>query len=184
MKCGSSVVQQIPEGDTRRRAVCQQCAYIHYENPRIVSGALPVYQDQVLLCKRAIEPRKGYWTLPGGFMELGETMAEAAARETLEEACAQVHIQQLYTLFDVVHAEQVSVFFLADLKEPVFAPGIESEEVRLFSESQIPWEDLAFSTIEETLRRYFQDRVSGHFPTYQLFTPPPIATHPASPSEQ
>ena len=165
--CGARVSQIIPDGDTSLRDVCGQCGEIHYQNPRIVTGCLPVFEDKVLLCKRAIEPRLGYWTLPGGFMELGETMGEGAARETWEEACARVNIGPLYTVFDVIYAEQVSVFFLAELPVPEFSAGIESQEVQLFSEDEIPWDDLAFSTITDTLKHYFKDRLTGHFPLHQ-----------------
>ena len=164
--CGAKISQLVPEGDNRLRDVCLQCGEVHYQNPRIVTGCLPVYDDKVLLCKRAIEPRKGYWTLPGGFMELNETMEEGAVRETSEEACAQVEVRSLYTVFDVLHAEQVSVFFLADLTMPKFSPGIESEEVKLFSKDEIPWDELAFSTITRTLEHYFQDRKTEVFPLH------------------
>lgn len=164
--CGARVTQSVPEGDTRLRDVCVGCGAIHYQNPRVVTGCLPVYNDKVLLCKRAIEPRKGFWTLPGGFMELGETIAEGAVRETWEEACAKVQVRSLYTVFNVIEADQVSVFFLADLPTPAFAAGTESEEVALFAEKDIPWEDLAFSTITRTLQYYFSDRQQGVFPLH------------------
>ena len=166
-RCGGKNSQIIPEGDNRLRAVCDVCGDIQYQNPRIITGCLPIYQQQVLLCKRAIEPRKGLWTLPGGFMELGETMAEGARRETWEEACARVSIRQLYTSFDVIHTGHVSLFFLADLDKPEFAAGLESEDVQLFSESQIPWEALAFSTITKTLQHYFKDRVANNYPLHR-----------------
>ena len=165
-QCGASVVQKIPQGDNRPRDVCDRCGFIHYQNPRVVTGCLPVYGDRVLLCKRAIEPRKGFWTLPGGFMELGETIEEGAVRETWEEAQALVEVQSLYTLFNVLPVGQVSVFFLARLTQPEFAPGIESEEVALFSEAEIPWQELAFSTIAKTLRYYFSDRKHHIFPLH------------------
>ena len=161
--CGAKVSQRIPKGDNRLRDVCLQCGGIHYQNPCIVAGCLPVYGDEILLCKRAIEPRKGYWTLPGGFLELGETVEEGAVRETWEEACARVEVRSLYTMFDVIRAGQVSVFFLADLPVPDFSAGVESEDVRLFSEAEIPWGELAFSTITRTLYHYFQDRKAGVF---------------------
>ena len=165
-QCGASVAQKIPPGDNRLRAVCGQCGFINYQNPRIVTGCLPVYKDQVLLCKRGIEPRKGYWTLPGGFMELGETIEEGAARETVEEALADVEIQSLYTLFNVLPVGQVSVFYLARLNQPEFGAGPESEEVALFREQDIPWDELAFSTIAKTLRHYFEDRKQNIFPLH------------------
>lgn len=161
--CGSKVSLKIPEGDNRLRSVCDSCGMIHYQNPLMVAGCLPVHNNQVLLCKRAIEPRKGYWTLPGGFMELGETLEQAAARETQEEAGAQVKVKELYTLFNILHVGQVSVFFLADLPSPEYSAGDESEEVELFSEEDIPWDDLAFPTITKTLKYFFEDRKSGCF---------------------
>ena len=164
--CGASVSQQVPAGDNRMRDVCDSCGKIHYQNPRMVTGTLPVYQGKVLLCKRAIEPRKGYWTLPGGFMELDETLEQGALRETLEEAGAEVRLQSLFTLFNVLAVGQVSVFFLSELPEPVFAAGEESLDVGLFSEEDIPWQDLAFDTIEITLKYYFRDRRKGVFPLH------------------
>ena len=170
--CGHKTCQKIPQGDQRLRDVCEHCHTVHYQNPRVVTGCLPIYQNQVLLCKRAIEPRKGYWTLPGGFMELGETIEEGAARETWEEACAKVTIESLYTLFNVVHVGQLSAFFLATHDEPQFAAGEESEAVALFGEEEIPWDELAFSTISRTLHHYFADRRKGKFPMrLELITP-------------
>lgn len=163
-QCGGPVSQRIPSGDNRPRHVCDQCATVHYQNPRIVAGCLPVWGDQVLLCRRAIHPRLGYWTLPAGFMENGETLAEAAARETLEEACARVHDLQLYTLFDLPHINQVYMLFRAELSDLDFAPGEESLDVRLFHQSEIPWSELAFPTIGRTLECYFADRPQRAFP--------------------
>ena len=164
-KCGHQVSLSIPKGDTRERYICTSCATIHYENPRNVVGTIPVWQDQVLLCKRAIHPRLGYWTLPAGFLEVGESTAAGAVRETLEEAGADVKIGPLFSLLNVIHAEQVHLFYLAQLTDPIFSPGIESLEVALFSESDIPWNDLAFPTIRKTLEWYFSDKKSGviHF---------------------
>ena len=161
--CGAKVSKKIPEGDNRIRDVCDNCGRIYYQNPLIVAGTLPVFQDKVLLCKRAIEPRKGYWTLPGGFMELGETLEQAALRETWEEAGARVKIKSLYTLFNIIHVGQLSVFFRAELTEPEFFAGEESLEVRLFSEDEIPWDELAFNTIRKTLKHFFHDRQSSSF---------------------
>ncbi|MBT9531926.1 MAG: NUDIX hydrolase [Pseudomonas sp.] len=163
-QCASPVEQRIPEGDNRLRFVCPQCQTIHYQNPRIIAGCLPVWGEQVLLCRRAIEPRRGFWTLPAGFMENGETLEQAAARETLEEACARVHGMQLYTLFDLPHINQVYMLFRAELADLDFAAGEESLEVRLFDEQQIPWSELAFPTIGRTLECYFADRATQHFP--------------------
>ncbi|MCW3149972.1 NUDIX hydrolase [Stutzerimonas stutzeri] len=163
-RCGGPVLSRIPEGDNRARFVCDDCRTVHYQNPRIVAGCLPVWSDQILLCRRAIEPRRGFWTLPAGFMENGETLQEAAARETLEEACARVRELQLYTLFDLPHINQVSLFFRAELVDRAFAPGEESLEVRLFDEASIPWSALAFPTIGRTLECFFADRVQQTFP--------------------
>lgn len=163
-QCGSPVTQRIPEGDSRLRFVCPDCQTIHYQNPRIIAGCLPVWEQQVLLCRRAIEPRRGFWTLPAGFMENGETLEQAAARETLEEACARVQGLQLYTLFDLPHINQVYMLFRAELVDLDFAAGEESLEVRLFDEQDIPWSELAFPTIGRTLECYFADRAAQLFP--------------------
>lgn len=167
-QCGAQVQQQIPPGDNRHRYVCSNCHTIHYENPRVIAGCLPVYGDQVLLCKRAIEPRYGLWTLPAGFMENGESTEQAARRETLEEANAQVQIRSLYTLTSILHVDQVQMIYLADLMEPEFSASEESLEVRLFREEEIPWDSLAFPTITNALRFYFSDRRHGHFPLRHL----------------
>ena len=161
--CGASVSQKIPQGDNRLRFVCDSCGTVHYENPRIVTGCLPVHEGKALLCRRAIEPRRGYWTLPGGFLELGETIEEGALRETREEAGANVQIRSLYTLFNVLHVGQLSLFFLADLVSMDFYAGEESLEARLFAEHEMPWEELAFTTIERTLRYYFEDSRQGQY---------------------
>jgi ADP-ribose pyrophosphatase YjhB (NUDIX family) len=162
--CGSGVQLLIPAGDNRERHVCVSCEAIHYHNPRIITGCLPFYGDQVLLCKRAIEPRLGFWTLPAGFLELGETVAAGAARETVEEAGAHVAMGDLYCMFNLPHIGQVYMMYLAELKEPVFAPHThESLEVKLFSEADIPWKELAFRTMWRTLHHYFQDRQRGEF---------------------
>jgi ADP-ribose pyrophosphatase YjhB (NUDIX family) len=152
----------IPEGDNRPRFVCTHCGTIHYQNPKMVIGSIPVWEQdgelKVLLCKRAIEPRYGYWTLPAGFMENGETTSAAAARETEEEAGANIELGNLFTLLNVVHVHQVHLFYLARLVDLDFAPGIESLDVQLFSEAEIPWGDLAFPTIRTTLELFFADR--------------------------
>jgi ADP-ribose pyrophosphatase YjhB (NUDIX family) len=163
-QCGNPLSQQIPAGDNRLRFVCPQCQTIHYQNPRIIAGCLPIWGEQVLLCRRAIEPRRGYWTLPAGFMENGETLEQAAARETLEEACARVQGLSLYTLFDLPHINQVYMLFRAELVDLNFAAGAESLEVQLFSEQDIPWSELAFPTIGRTLECYFADRGQQLFP--------------------
>ncbi|AYZ68142.1 NUDIX domain-containing protein [Burkholderia multivorans] len=161
--CGHEVIARIPPGDNRERFVCDQCGTIHYQNPRNVVGTVPVWGEQVLLCRRAIEPRYGFWTLPAGFMEMGETTAEAAARETLEEAGARVEVQNLFTLLNVPHVHQVHLFYLARLVDPAFEAGEESLEVKLFDEADIPWDEIAFPTVSQTLRFFFADRATGDY---------------------
>jgi ADP-ribose pyrophosphatase YjhB (NUDIX family) len=161
--CGTKVDYVIPAEDNRPRAVCPNCATIHYENPLNVVGTVPVWEDQVLLCRRAIEPRHGLWTLPAGFMELGETTAEGALRETDEEAGAHVELQGLFTVLNVVRVGQVHLFYRARMLDTHLDPGPESLEARLFRENEIPWDELAFRTVRETLTRYFADRREGRF---------------------
>lgn len=162
--CGTSVQYRLPDdGDTRERAVCAACHTIHYENPLNVVGTIPVWGDKVLLCKRNIEPRKGRWSLPAGFMELGETTAEGAARETVEEAGAQFEMQTLFSLINVARVGQVHLFYRATLLSPEFAPGTETQEAMLFDEADIPWDEIAFRTVKETLEHFFADRRAGHF---------------------
>jgi len=162
--CGSHLVEKIPRDDDRRRHVCPGCDTVHYQNPKIVTGCLPVWEDSVLLCRRAIEPRSGYWTVPAGFMELDETVEQGAVRETWEEARAQVEIQAPYSMFNLPHVNQLYVIYRARLKNLDFRPGPESEDVRLFAEQDIPWDDLAFGTVRQTLRFFFGDRPGGRFP--------------------
>ena len=164
--CGESVVIKIPAGDTRERAVCDTCDIVHYQNPRIVAGVLPTWGDQVLLCRRAIEPRRGYWTLPAGFLENGETAAEGAARETMEEANARLQALTLYSVFSLPHLSQVYMFYRAELADLDFSSGEESLEVALFNEPDIPWEELAFPTITQTLQQFFTDRKSATFTVF------------------
>ena len=161
--CGAKVALRIPAGDTLPRHVCDACGTIHYRNPLMVIGAIPESEDRILLCRRAIEPRSGYWTLPAGFMELGETTREAAIRETLEEANARIELGELYSVLSVRHANQVHLFYRARLLDMDFSPGTESLEVALFREEEIPWADLAFRTIVTTLRHYYADREAGEF---------------------
>ena len=161
--CGAAVRYLVPADDNRERAVCTVCANVHYENPLNVVGTLPVWGDQVLLCRRNIEPRYGFWTLPAGFMELGETAAEGALRETVEEAGARVEMQGLYTVLNVVRVGQLHLFYRARLLDTDFAPGPESIEAKLFTEVDVPWDELAFRTVRETLLRYFDDRKRGQF---------------------
>ena len=162
--CGSAVALIIPPGDNRERHVCNDCDTVHYVNPRIVTGCLPIWEDQVLLCLRAIEPRRGYWTLPAGFMENGETIAAGAARETVEEANARVSDLELYTVFSLPHISQVYMFFRAQLSDLDFSSGEESLDVRLFKEDEIPWDNLAFPVITQSLQFYFEDRQLGDYP--------------------
>jgi ADP-ribose pyrophosphatase YjhB (NUDIX family) len=164
--CGQPIVRRVPAGDSRERDVCERCGAVHYANPRPVVGTIPVWQDTVLLCRRAIEPRYGKWTLPAGFMEVGETTREGALRETLEEARARVALGPLFTMIDVPYIEQVHVFFRAELLDLDFAPGDESLEVKLFTEPEIPWHELAFRTVAQTLRLFFDDRARGAFGTH------------------
>jgi ADP-ribose pyrophosphatase YjhB (NUDIX family) len=161
--CGSKLSLRVPTGDSLPRHVCDRCGAIHYRNPRLVVGSLPVWNDRILLCRRAIEPRHGLWTLPAGFMENGETTAEAALRETMEEACARVELGDMYTVISVPHVSQVHVIYLARLLDLDFAPGAESLEVRLFAEADIPWEHIAFRTIGLTLKHFFADRERSEF---------------------
>ncbi|WCM91081.1 NUDIX hydrolase [Acidovorax sp. NCPPB 2350] len=163
-ECGTAVVYRVPDdGDTKLRAVCPACHTIHYENPLNVVGTLPALGDRVLLCKRNIEPRWGKWTLPAGFMELNETTAEGAARETDEEAGAQITLGPLFSLLNVPRVGQVHLFYLATLHSDQFNPGFETIEARLFTEDEIPWEEIAFRTVKTTLERYFADRRAGAF---------------------
>jgi len=167
--CGAAVDYRIPADDNRERAVCPACASIHYQNPLNVVGTLPVWEEdgRVLLCRRAIEPRHGLWTLPAGFMELGETTSEGALRETREEAGAQIELLPLYSLLNVVKVGQVHLFYRARLLSPHFEPGPESLEARLFAEDEIPWDEIAFRTTRETLRCFFEDRRAGR--PFELF---------------
>ena len=167
--CGSAVVYRVPDdGDTHQRAVCPACDTIHYENPLNVVGTVPYLGDRVLLCKRNIEPRWGKWTLPAGFMELEETTGEGAARETREEAGAQFELEGLFTVLSVPRVGQVHLFYRARLLNDVFDPGFETIEARLFTEDEIPWEEIAFRTVKETLLRYFEDRKRGRFDVHTM----------------
>ncbi len=178
--CGTAVVYRLPDdGDTRQRAVCPTCDTVHYQNPLNVVGTVPIWDEgngkgddygdcKVLLCKRNIEPRCGKWTLPAGFMELSETTAEGAARETVEEAGAQFEMQELFTLLNVVRVGQVHLFYRARLLSTSFDPGHETMEARLFTEAEIPWDEIAFKTVKETLQFYFADRKAGRFGFHTL----------------
>jgi len=167
--CGSAVSYRIPDdGDTRARAVCPSCLTIHYENPLNVVGTVPYWGEKVLLCKRSIEPRRGKWTLPAGFMEMDETVAEGAIRETVEEAGAEFELEGFFSLLNVARVGQVHMFYRARLLSDSFCPGIETLEARLFDEAEIPWSEIAFKTVHETLKRYFADRLAGHFKVHVL----------------
>jgi len=171
--CGSSVVHKVPEGDSLLRAVCDACGHIQYVNPKIVVGCLPVHGDRILMCKRAIEPRYGLWTLPAGFMENDETASEGAAREALEEANAKVEIDDLYSVYSIPHINQVYMMFLARLVDPDVSPGVESLEVKLVTESEIPWDQLAFTMVKRTLTHFLEDRKTGVFvPRFGDIRPP------------
>lgn len=161
--CGAPVSVRVPAGDRLPRHVCDACGVVHYRNPRLVVGSLPVWGEQVLLCRRAIEPRLGFWTLPAGFMENEETVAQAALRETSEEANARVELDGMYTLISVPHVSQVHVVFRARLLDLDFSAGEETLEVALFREEDIPWDEIAFRTIAMTLKHYFADRRAGRF---------------------
>ncbi|MBI3902165.1 MAG: NUDIX hydrolase [Nitrosomonadales bacterium] len=166
-ECGAPVELRYPPDDNRERHVCTACATIHYQNPKLVIGAIPEWEDgRILLCRRAIEPRHGLWTLPAGFMENNETTAEAAARETLEEANARVAIGELYSMYNLPYISQVYLLFRARLLDLNFSPGTESLEVELFAEQDIPWDELAFRPVLYTLQHYFADRKAGHFKFY------------------
>ena len=173
--CGSKVEKQIPEGDNRERAVCPACDTIHYSNPNVVVGCIAEYEGRILLCKRAIEPRAGYWTLPAGFLEHDETTAQAGARETLEEANAEVEVGELFSMIGVPYIGQIHIFYRARLIRPEYSPGIESTEVELVNEADIPWEEIAFPTVAHTLRWYFEDRARGEFElhTHDILARPP-----------
>jgi len=163
-ECGAPVELRQPPDDHRERHICTACAAIHYHNPKLVIGTIPEWEDgRILLCRRAIEPRHGLWTLPAGFMENGETTMEGAARETLEEANARVEVGELYALFNLAHINQVQLLFRARLLDLDFSPGIESLEVELFEERDIPWDEIAFRAVRYTLRDYFTDRKAGNF---------------------
>jgi ADP-ribose pyrophosphatase YjhB (NUDIX family) len=161
--CGGTVIYAVPTDDNRERAICTVCTSVQYENPINVVGTVPTWGDKVLLCRRNIEPRYGLWTLPAGFMEMGETTEQGAARETTEEAGAVFEIQALYTVLSVVRVGQIHLFFRARLLHPEFSPGPETIEAKLFAEHEILWNELAFRTVHVTLQHYFADRKSGSF---------------------
>jgi ADP-ribose pyrophosphatase YjhB (NUDIX family) len=160
-KCGARLALRVPPGDSLPRRVCDSCGTIHYRNPLVVVGTIPVWEERILLCKRAIEPRYGLWTLPAGFMELGETTAQAALRETMEEAKARIELGEVFSLLSVPQVDQVHIFYRARLLDRDYAPGEETLELALLRESEIPWKDIAFPTITTTLRHFYADRKAG-----------------------
>ena len=162
-QCGASVIIRIPEGDNMPRHICDDCNTIHYQNPKVVNGCIGEWDNKILLCKRAIEPRYGLWTLPAGFMENGETTQEGAMRETWEEACATMSDVSLYGLFSLPHINQVYVMFRGSVIDGKASAGNESLDVGFFAEEDIPWDELAFPVIKESLELYFADRKRGVF---------------------
>ncbi|HEY5559645.1 MAG TPA: NUDIX hydrolase [Steroidobacteraceae bacterium] len=169
--CATPLERRIPDGDHLPRFVCPACGAIHYQNPKLVAGCVPEHDGRILLCRRAIEPRRGFWTIPAGFMENGETLQQAAARECHEEALARVEIGGLCAIVHVLHAHQVHVMFRARLTDPSFGVGVESLEVKLCAEAELPWPDIAFPSVAFALRRYLEDRAAGssdlHFKTIE-----------------
>ena len=165
-ECGKSLTCLIPPGDDRSRYFCESCGTIHYQNPRMVVGCIPEMEDKILFCRRAIEPCCGKWTLPAGYLENGETVSAGARRETFEEARARVEILAPYALYNICYVNQVYLMFRARLQDARFKPGSESLDVRLFAEDEIPWTEIAFRVLQETLIQYFKDRPSGQFPFY------------------
>lgn len=161
--CGQRTEYRVPADDNRDRAICTACGEIHYENPINVVGTVPVWGDSVLLCRRNIEPRYGLWTLPAGFLELGETAAEGALRETVEEAGARVELLGLYAVLNVVRAGQLHLFYRAQMLDTHLDPGPETIEARLFREHEVPWDEMAFRTVRDTLLNFFEDRRRGCF---------------------
>lgn len=173
--CGRRLEWIIPEHDDRPRHVCPRCGTIHYQNPKMVVGCIPEWQDKILLCRRNIEPKKGLWTLPAEYLENGETAEEGARRETREETGAAVITLQPYLMYDIVHIHQIYLMFRSRLQAPDFHVTPESSEVQLFSQDQIPWDEIAFRVIEKTLKTYFTDRQSGNFSfTLQQINAPEI----------
>jgi ADP-ribose pyrophosphatase YjhB (NUDIX family) len=161
--CGESVDKRIPKGDDRPRRICDSCGTIHYKNPKLVVGCIAEWKDKVLMCRRAIAPQVGKWTLPAGYLESAETVAQGAQRETIEEAKAKVEIIEPYALFNLTFVDQIYLMFRAKLMNLDFGPGPESQEVTLMSEKNIPWDEIAFNVIHKILRCYFMDKSNGSF---------------------
>lgn len=162
-KCSHSVNMTIPAGDNRTRAVCPNCEHIEYDNPRMITGTIPLYKGRILLCRRNIEPRLGFWTLPAGFMENNESTSEGALRETLEESGSVAQCIQLFSMFSIPHINQVHIFYLAELEKDDFHSTEESSEVKLFDLDQIPWDELAFSSVSRTLKHFIKDHAAGQY---------------------
>ena len=175
-QCGCAVSQKIPVGDNLLRFVCDACQTIHYHNPKIVAGCIPEWRGQILLCRRAIEPKVGLWTFPAGFMEVGESTEEAAARETFEEAHATVKVLSLHAVLSIPHISQVYMVFRGAMQEPLFKAGTESLEVKLFKPGEIPWDHLAFQVVRDALRRYVLDVERGSFSVHvdNVYPPQPL----------
>jgi len=180
--CGSAVALKIPAGDSLPRHVCDSCGTIHYQNPKMIVGCIAEWESRILLCRRAIEPRLGLWTVPAGFMENGETTAQGAARETLEEANARVEVGPLYALYNIPHINQVYLLFRARLLDLDFSAGAETLEVRVCEQTDIPWEALAFATVRNTLTHYYADRKAGEY-RFHLGTIEPAPRRPAGAAE-
>jgi ADP-ribose pyrophosphatase YjhB (NUDIX family) len=168
MTCGSPTHMKIPPDDDHPRAVCTICSQVHYTNPKVVVGTVPEWERKILLCKRNIEPRKGKWTLPAGYLENGESVGEGAARETREETRAEVELIKPYRMFNIVFVNQIYLMFRAHLTSEDFGPTTESTEVRLFDEKDIPWDYIAFPMIWHTLDQYFKDRGKNSYP-FKIF---------------
>lgn len=162
-QCGHAVNMSIPVGDDKIRAVCPNCEHIDYDNPRLITGTIPMYQGRLLLCRRNIEPRFGYWTLPAGFMENQETTSEGALRETLEESGSEAICRQAFSMISIPHINQIHLFYLADLKRDDFHATEESSEVALFELSDIPWDELAFTSVSKTLELFLEDHKTGQY---------------------
>jgi len=174
--CGAPVSLKIPAGDSLPRHVCDQCGTIHYQNPKVVVGALVEWEDSVLMCRRAIEPRYGYWTLPAGFMENNETCGGAALRETFEEAGARIALGPMYSFVDLPHISQIHIIYRARLLDLDFKPGEESLEASLMTEQDIPWSEIAFRSVEYTLKCFFEDRRRGRFDLHATSLAIPAST--------
>ena len=174
-QCGTPITCLTPPDDNRVRAVCEACGAVHYQNPRNVVGVLATWEDKILLCRRAIQPRRNKWTLPAGFMELGETTAQGAMRETQEEAGARIELGALYTIIDVPHVDQVHFFYLGRALSDELFPGPESTEAGFYHPQDIPWNDLAFRTVATTLQHYVEDARVGIFPVRHYAIPMPLS---------